>query len=218
MGELLAKTQEIFAREAMLLLDLDLEKDKDGKEFARVWLRREKAQAARGGSMVEIPKLPDTLKDICPVRALKRYVKMAKAAGLTEFDPLFTAAEGNAVTSAQFEAGVKQAVATFIPDDQDLFKDITNHSCRAGVPTMAQQTDIFIPEEILHNLGRWSSSAALLYQKSFDAAMKARRFIEEEIVKKLGGKKLSGERLGKISDQPPPAKKRKLGPHLFRRR
>ena len=217
MGELLARTQEIFIKETLLKLDLDILTDKDGKEFARIWLRREKAQAARGGSMVELPKLPAELKDVCPIRALKRYLKLADQVGLTDFDPLFTAVEGNAVTSAQFEAGVKEAVAAFIPDDQDLFVDISNHSCRSGVPTMAQETDLFIPEDVLRNLGRWSSSAALLYLKSFEAAMKARRFIEDEIVKKLGGQKVSGNKLGKLSDQPPPAKKKKLGPHLFRR-
>ena len=82
---------------------------------------------------------------------------------------------------------------------------------------MAQETDLFIPEDVLRNLGRWSSSAALVYLKSFDAALKARRFIEEEIVKKCAGKKLSQSKLGQISNQPPAAKSRKLGPRQPRR-
>ena len=130
MGEVLARTQDIYLEEALLRLDVDIKQDKDGNDFIRIWLRKEKAQASRGGSMVEVPKMPSELKDVCPVRALSRYLRMAEEVGLTNFDPLFTAENGNAITAAQFEAGVKEAVASFIPNDADLFQDITNHSCR----------------------------------------------------------------------------------------
>ena len=87
---------------------------------------------------------------------------------------------------------------------------------------MAQETDLFIPEEVLKNLGRWTSDAHLVYLKSFDAALKARRFIEEEIVKRFANTKISNRkkggtgggwktksRLGSVAAQPPTARGQK---------
>ena len=202
MSELLTKTQDAYLEETLLLLDVDLLQDDKGKDFIRIWLRREKAQSSRGGSMIEIPSMPANLAHLCPYKAMKRYIRMAESVGLTRLDPLFTGKDGLAITTAKFEAGVKEAIAAYLPNDADLYKDLTNHSCRSGVPTMAQENDMFIPPEILKSLGRWSSDAYLVYQKSFDAALKARRFVEEEIVAKLGGVTLS-QKLGSNSDQLP---------------
>ena len=194
MGEILSANQSVYMAETVLLLDVDLLSE-SGKKFVRVWLRKEKAQANRGGSVIEIPKLPADMKDVCPYRAMKTYIRMAKKAGLDRFDPLFTAENGKAITTKMFESAVKAAVAVYLPNDSDLYEDIKNHSCRAGVPTMAQEKDLFIPEEILKNLGRWNTTVFMKYQKSFHAAMEARRFIEEELVDKLGEKKEKSNKL-----------------------
>ena len=213
LSEILTKTQDVYLDETLLLLDVDLLQDDKGKDFIRIWLRREKAQSARGGSMIEIPSMPPSLSHLCPFKAMKRYIRMAQKIGLTRMDPLFTGQDGLAITTAKFEAEVKKAIAIFLPNDADLYRDLTNHSCRAGVPTMAQENDLFIPPEIMKGLGRWSSDAYLAYQKSFEAALKARRFVEEEIIANLSGKMLS-QKLGKNSDQLPPVPKRpRFAPH-----
>ena len=90
-------------------------------------------------------------------------------------------------------------------------RDISNHSCRAGVPTMCQEHDIHIPEEILMNLGRWQTSVHQQYRKSFGAALQARRFIEEEIVARIGKKKPRTQDFQTVSkDYLPPPKKTKF--------
>ena len=84
-------------------------------------------------------------------------------------------------------------------------------STRAGVPTMCQDHDVHIPEEILKNLGRWSSSVFQNYRKNYTAALKARRFIEEELVAKLGNQNQKQPGLMTVSqDYLPPSKKPKF--------
>lgn len=171
--------------ETLLLSDIEFCTDKEGKEFLRLWLRKEKNIATFGAAVVELPKLPISLADICPVRAMRTYVANAVELGLSQFDPLFTEPSGYVVTPAKFSRLVDQAVRQYIPDDLDLFQQIKNHSCRSGVVTAMATYDVHLSEEITKHLGRWHSSAYTSYQKSFGAALSARRVIENELVSRI---------------------------------
>ena len=187
LGEITVPAQNnIRIQDTVLRLDVDLIEEKQQTPVVRIWLRKEKASSHRAGSLVEIPKLPQNLAQFCPYRAMQEYLMLMDAAGMDRFDPLFTEISGSAMTPEKFAAGVKDAISTAMPDaGVELFNSLKNHSCRSAVPTICQELECHIPEEILKGLGRWSSDAYLQYLKSYAGALKTRRFVEEEIIKKI---------------------------------
>ena len=187
LGELTVPAQNnIKIEDTVLRLDVDLIGEEHQEQFLRVWLRKEKAAAHRAGSLVEIPKLPANLKKLCPFRTMTRYLQRMDKAGMSRFDPLFTDLSGSAMTPGKFSAGVKDAIRTTMPNiGQELFKTLKNHSCRSAIPTICQELECFIDKDILKSLGRWESDAYLQYLKSYQGALKTRRFVEEEIIKKI---------------------------------
>ena len=185
-GEVLPTTNNnVCILETLLRADVVFVEDKDGSAFIRIWLRKEKGTTTLGGTVVEVPKLPKRLADICPYRALQTYIDSAEKLGLTRFDPLFTQPSGYVVTTAKFSKLVSQSVKSFLPPGSPLFDEIKNHSCRAGVLTTLASYDVHLDEDVAMFLGRWHSSAYKLYQKSFEAALKARRVIEKDLMAKI---------------------------------
>ena len=165
MGEILpTSNNNIIREETLLLLDVRF-KNENNREFIQIWLRKEKVTSGTTGNVVEIPKLPSHLADICAYRALKTYIKMAKGYGLTKLDPLFTRPDESSMTGQRFRKGVNFAISHYLPEDKDLYRDLTNHSLRSGIPTMCQENDIHIDEETLKLLGRWHSTAYKVYMK-----------------------------------------------------
>ena len=194
LGELCVPSQNnILIEDTVLLIDVDLVEDEEKNHIVRIWLRREKAASHRAGSLVEMPMLPENLKHLCPYRTMEMYILFSKAVGLTDFDPLFTDPSGSAMTPGKFAAGVEVAISTIYPGlGQDLFKLLKNHSTRAAIPTLCQELAVHIPTEILQNLGRWQSNAYLVYLKSYGAALRARRYIEDKIIKKVSESRNKG--------------------------
>ena len=188
-GEVLVPAQNnIILEDSILGIDVTLIEEQES--FVRVWLRKEKATAHRGGSLVEIPKLPDNMASFCAFRAMKKYLRYANTYGLTAFDPVFTRSCGKAMTPARFSEGVKEAITYALPPmGKELFKVLKNHSTRSAVPTLCQELKYLVPPEILKNLGRWESNAYTAYLKNFGAAMDARRFIEKEIIDRIATEK-----------------------------
>ena len=188
-GEVLVPAQNnIILEDSILRIDVTLIEEQES--FVRVWLRKEKATAHRGGSLVEIPKLPDNLARLCAFRAMKRYLRYACTYGLTDFDPVFTRSCGKAMTPARFSEGVKEAITYALPPmGKELFKVLKNHSTRSAVPTLCQELKYLVSPEILKNLGRWESNAYTAYLKNFGAAMDARRFVEKEIIDRIATEK-----------------------------
>ena len=195
-GEVTVPAQcHIIMEDTVMALDVDIiedEKKADGgvESFLRIWLRREKANAHRAGSLVEISKLPSSLAHVCPFRAMKKYLQVARAYGLTRFDPVFTEPDGSAMTPAKFASGVELAIKTALPaTGAKLFKVLKNHSTRSAVPTLCQELAHFIPPQIVQHLGRWQSDCYQLYMKDYSSALAARRFVEEEIIAKIAERK-----------------------------
>ena len=188
-GEVLVPAQNnIILEDSILGVDVTLIEEQES--FVRVWLRKEKATAHRGGSLVEIPKLPANMARLCAFRAMRKYLRYARSYGLTSFDPVFTRSCGKAMTPARFSEGVKEAITHALPPmGKELFKVLKNHSTRSAVPTLCQELKYLVPPEILKNLGRWESNAYTAYLKNFGAAMDARRFIEKEIIDRIATEK-----------------------------
>ena len=186
MGEILpTANNNVIREETLLLLDVKFHTDADNKLFLRIWLRKEKAVSGPAGNVIEIPKLPKHLADICAYRAMKSYVEMAKTYGLDTLDPLFTRPDHTSMTGARFKKGVDFAIAQYLPNNKELYADLKNHSLRSGIPTMCQENDIHIDEDILKLLGRWSSPAYKAYMKSFEGALKARKYMENTILSQI---------------------------------
>ena len=130
--------------------------------------------------------IPSNLNKVKEVNYLDRMDK----AGMDRFDPLFTNLAGSAMTPGKFSNGVKDAIRTTMPGiGHELFKNLKNHSCRSAIPTICQELECFIDKDILKSLGRWESDAYLQYLKSYQGALKTRRFVEEEIIKKISDAK-----------------------------
>ena len=186
MGEILpTANNNVIREETLLLLDVKFHTDADNKQFLRIWLRKEKAVSGPAGNIIEIPKLPKSLADICAYRAMKSYVEMAKTYGLDTLDPLFTRPDHTSMTGARFKKGVDFAIAQYLPNNKELYADLKNHSLRSGIPTMCQENDLHIDEDILKLLGRWSSPAYKAYMKSFEGALAARKYMENTILSQI---------------------------------
>ena len=127
---------------------------------------------------------------MCPFRTMKKYMRVARAYGLTRFDPVFTEPDGTAMTLAKFASGVEFAIKTVLPTaGAKLFKVLKNHSTRSAVPTLCQELAHFIPPQIVQHLGRWQSDCFQLYMKDYSSALAARRFVEKEIIAKIAERK-----------------------------
>ena len=202
-GEVLPTTNNnICILDSILKADVVFVREDDGSEFIRIWIRKEKNTSTLGGNIVEIPKLPKRMADICPFRALKAYIHSAEKLGLTRFDPLFTLPTGFVVTTMKFAKWVSQSVKRYLPPGSTLFDEIKNHSCRAGVLTALATYDVHLDEDVAMFLGRWHSSAYKVYQKNFEAALRARRVIEKDLMSKLAtGDRYVNNKKIKFADQ-----------------
>ena len=200
-GEVIPATADnLLWQDTLLLLDIDFISDDDGAQYIRVWLRKEKMSYHDGGSMVEIPRLPPDMADICPHRALTRYIRMmtkdrkaAKSKPLSRYDPLFTTEDGSVLTQPKYKRAVEEAIALSLPEDKDLYDWIKSHSARSAIPTLSQEMAGFLDEKIVKGLGRWESSAYLKYLKSFEAALATRKVVEQQIVQLIAKKRKAME-------------------------
>lgn len=105
------------------------------------------------GQTATIPLSRQSVKTLCPVRALIRYLKAAP--GLT--GPLFVDVTGLPITTTTFRSTLRSCVIVCHLDPQFF----TAHSFRIGGATHAHQNNMSIPQ--IQKLGRWKSTAYLKY-------------------------------------------------------
>ena len=97
-----------------------------------------------------------TSQDICPVTALSNYlVVRPKGQG-----PLFVLADGSPLLRSQFVAQVRKALA-YADIDESKY---SGHSFRIGAATSAAAAGV--PDHMIKMMGRWESSAYLLYLRT----------------------------------------------------
>lgn len=115
-------------------------------------LRRTKTDPIRQGVKVVIGRTGD---DLCPVAALLQYLSLRGS----RQGPLFIRADGNPLTKAKFVSAVRSAMM----EAKLPASDYTGHSFRIGAATTAAAAGL--DDSIIQTLGRWKSSAYLLYVK-----------------------------------------------------
>lgn len=101
------------------------------------------------GSLVSLPALPG---HICPVRALRRYRRLATDHSPTR--PIFTRDDGGLCTPAWLNRVLRDA-------DLDPAGRLTTHSLRIGFATAAAAAGV--AEDVIQVSGRWRGSSYLRY-------------------------------------------------------
>lgn len=113
-------------------------------------LKHSKTDQARKGMKIVIGKTED---DLCPVKALLTYLN---ARG-SHPGPLFQWSSGVPLCKSKFVDEVRLALETAnLPA-----KEFAGHSFRIGAATTAASAGL--PDSAIQTLGRWKSSAYLLY-------------------------------------------------------
>ena len=174
MAEILCIKQNEFKRDqAFLYNDLRfLKKDTGEVEGIQLWIRHAKVQD-QSGALVEIP-LVDKFPDICPVKAVKRLIKMRNKLTKEGEIPLFLDDDQKLLTKNSFSRYIHQAIDNLDPSYKPLFNDLKGHSLRSGVPTALQKLSPDIDPQVLKYLGRWRGCSVNLYLKDVSAAAEAR--------------------------------------------
>ena len=131
--------------------DISFQKDFD---FAQVHIAQSKTDPFRVGCEVRVWA---TGGDLCPVRALKRFIK----AHPFRQGPLFTFIDGSYLTRDRMATIVQSAV-------KDV--DLNTHSFRIGGASAAAAGGI--PDSTIQVLGRWSSNTYRTYLRIPDKTFK----------------------------------------------
>ena len=116
-------------------------------------LRRAKTDPFGRGVSIYLGK---TETDICPVAAILNYLAVRPQGE----GPLFVHRDGSPLLKQQFITGVRQALSA-AGLDPSLY---SGHSFRIGAATTAAAAGI--PDHLIKTLGRWESSAYLLYVRT----------------------------------------------------
>ena len=158
---------------SFLFNDVKFMKDEEGRtEGVQLWIRHAKVPDD-AGALVEIPNV-DKFKDICPVRAMKKYIQLRKLHTKRADVPFFLDEKTSLMTKNKFSGYIKEALRNLEPEHQHLFEDLKGHSLRAGVPTAMQALSPDIDPQIMQYLGRWRGCSVNLYMKDKNAAASAR--------------------------------------------
>ena len=129
--------------------DLAVDQSSD-PSMVSIVLKHSKTDQARKGMKIVVGKTGD---DLCPVRALLTYLN---ARG-SHPGPLFQWSSGIPLCKAKFIDEVRLALETAkLPA-----KQFAGHSFRIGAATTAASAGL--PDSAIQTLGRWKSSAYLLY-------------------------------------------------------
>ena len=120
----------------------------------RVFLRRAKTDPFGKGVNIF---LGQSLNEICPVTALSNYLTRRPQRGQ---GPLFIHEDGSPLLKAQFVKKVKKALAHQNIDSSKY----SGHSFRIGAATAAAAAGV--PDHMIKMMGRWESSAYLLYVRT----------------------------------------------------
>ena len=181
LAEILEDSSRSFKmNNAFLRKDLKFLRDQGGNTNGiQLWIRHAKVPDP-AGALVEIPKI-DKFSDICPVRAIKKYLVLRKKVTRDGESPLFVDDTNLLLTHRKYSDYVQEAINTLDIKLQGLFEDLKGHSLRAGVPTALQKLGNQIDPEIRQYLGRWKGNSVNLYMKDKDSAASARLAVASAI-------------------------------------
>ena len=150
-------------------------------EGLQLWIRHAKVPDP-SGALVEIPRA-DELPNLCPVRAVKKYLKMREKLTRNGETPLLLDDTGFIFTKKKFRECIQQAIDKLDPAHRDAFKDLKGHSLRSGVPTALQKLGTEVDPQVMKYLGRWKGCSVNLYLKDKATAAKTRMFIASALNK-----------------------------------
>lgn len=126
--------------------------DSDNPSIIAIQLKKSKTDPFRQGVRITIGKTKDKL---CPVTALLSYM----AARGDRPGPLFIWQDGRPLTRSQFVEEIRKVLKKAnLPAEQ-----FAGHSFRVGAATTA--ASVGLEDSLIQTLGRWKSSAYLLYIK-----------------------------------------------------
>ena len=171
------KPLNAFLENDLLFIDVDGK----GTKGLQLWIRHANVPDPNG-ALVEIPPTQD-LPDLCPVKAVKKYLKMRKKLTSNGESPLLLDDTGFIFTKRKFRECIQQAIEKLDPAHKDAFKDLKGHSLRSGVPTALQKLGTDVDPQVMKYLGRWKGCSVNLYMKDKAAAAKARMTIASAINK-----------------------------------
>ena len=166
------KTSNALLRNDLLFIKMD---DDKGTEGLQLWIRHAKVPDPNG-ALVEIPPAQGLL-DLCPVKAVKKYLKMRGKVTSNGESPLILDDTGFIFTKRKFRECIQQAINKLDPVHRDAFKDLKSHSLRSGVPTALQKLGTDVDPKVMKYLGRWKGCSVNLYLKDKAEAAKARMSI-----------------------------------------
>ena len=172
------------------LLEIDVEVTDSN---ATIWLRNAKFQS-KMGAMIVIPKL-DSYPSLCPVRALKAYLKRRQTVTKDHHLPLFISdappylAENKHMhkfyTSPRFQKDINQAINALGDRAKSMKEELVLHSLRSGIPTTLQRKGKVIDPTLMKAMGRWHSMAYEVYLKDHASALLMAEKAGQAIINKL---------------------------------
>ena len=124
--------------------------DREKPSFLEVRIKASKTDVFRKGVTIY---LGETGVDICPVAAILSYMVMARA----KQSPFFCFSNGQALTRDNFVQELRMAISAGGIDTSAY----AGHSFRIGTAMTAVACGL--PESLIKTLGRWESSAYMLY-------------------------------------------------------
>ena len=178
--ELLCKSPFSFQpKNAFLRNDLKFIMEKNEVKGMQLWIRNAKVPDPMG-VLVEIPSVKE-MQDICPVRAMKKYLKMRDGITNNGETPLLIDDTSFIMSARKFTDYISKAIEKLDISYKDVFDDLKGHSLRSGVPTAMQTLSEDIDPKVSKYLGRWKGKSVNLYLKDKAAASAARLAVAESV-------------------------------------
>ena len=122
--------------------------------MVRIFLRKAKTDPFGKGIDIFLSR---SLCDVCPVIALTSYLTCRPLRGR---GPLFIHADGSPLLKGQFITKLRRALSHMNIDESKY----SGHSFRIGAATSAAMAGV--PDHMIKMMGRWESSAYLLYVRT----------------------------------------------------
>lgn len=149
-GEVVVESENSYDPNSHLSYrDLSVDNPQKPRMIAMMLCHSKTDQARRGVKVV----MGWTGDDLCPVTTLLSYLAVRG----NRPGPLFMHANGKPLTKAQFVAGVRSALT----EAKLPATSYAGHSFRIGAATTAAAAGV--EDSVIKTLGRWKSSAYLLY-------------------------------------------------------